>query len=107
MRLSLDWNYFGNNYADYEVKSNDIGLDGKKVYETPWKIPAYSLFDFSASYKFNIGKIAATVSGNIENVFDQEYINTAYDGGAHNWESAYRVFYGFGRQMSLRFKVNF
>ena len=107
LRLSLDWNYFGNNYADYEVKSNDIGLDGKKVYETPWKIPEYSLFDFSASYKFNIGKIAATISGNIENVFDQEYINTAYDGGAHNWESAYRVFYGFGRQMSLRFKVNF
>ena len=107
LRLSLDWNVFSNNYADYEIKSKDMSLNGNKVYDTPWKIPAYSLFDFSASYKFNIGKIGATVSGNIENIFDQEYINTAYDGGGHDWESAYRVFYGFGRQMSLRFKVNF
>ena len=29
------------------------------------------------------------------------------DGGTHDWRSAYRVFYGFGRQMSVKIKVNF
>lgn len=107
LRISLDWNYFSNNYSDYTVSSNDISLNGKKEFSNPWKIPSYSVFDLSASYKFKVGNLDTQISGNIENLFDQEYINSAYDGGGHNWESAYRVFYGFGRQMSLRLKVNF
>jgi len=43
----------------------------------------------------------------VENLFDQEYISQAYDGAGHDWQTAYRVFYGFGRQMSIKLKVNF
>ncbi len=107
LRLSLDWNFFGRNYADYAVTGSDISIGGEKVYETPWRIPSYSTFDLGASYTFDIAGLKTVLSGNVENLFDQEYINSAYDGGGHDWESAYRVFYGFGRQMSLRLKVNF
>ncbi|WP_373726396.1 TonB-dependent receptor, partial [Bacteroides heparinolyticus] len=46
LRLSLDWNFYGRNYADYAVQSNDISLGGEKIYETPWRIPSYSTVDF-------------------------------------------------------------
>lgn len=107
VRLGLQWKYFSDYYADYTVSSNDITLGGSKTFTTPWKTPAYGLFDLSAGYSFKMGGNNATLSGNIENLFDQEYINEAYDGGSHDWDTAYRVFYGFGRQMSLRLKVNF
>ncbi|MDR0895890.1 MAG: carboxypeptidase-like regulatory domain-containing protein [Prevotellaceae bacterium] len=107
LRLSLDWLYFDNNYSDFAMSSSDLILGGEKRYETPWKIPAYSLFNLSAAYSFDMGGMNATLSGNIENIFDQDYIESAYDGGDHTWKSAYRVFYGFGRNMSLRLKINF
>ena len=107
LRLSMDWNFYGRNYADYAVQSNDISLGGQKIYETPWRIPSYSTVDFSGSYAFEIAGLKTTLSGNIENLFNQEYINSAFDGGDHTWKSAYRVFYGFGRNMSLKLKVNF
>lgn len=107
LRLSLDWNFYGRNYADYAVQSNDISLGGEKIYETPWRIPSYSTVDFSGSYAFEIAGLKTTLSGNIENLFNQEYINSAFDGSDHTWKTAYRVFYGFGRNMSLKLKVNF
>ena len=107
LRIGIDWLYRSRNYSDFALSSSDLAMGGEKQYETPWKIPAYSLFDFSAGYTFEIAGMKTTISGNVENIFNQKYINSAYDGGNHNWESAYRVFYGFGRQMSARIKVNF
>ena len=52
-------------------------------------------------------KVRATLSGNVNNVLDQEYIADARDGSAHDWESATRVLYGFGRTYSVRLKFNF
>lgn len=106
-RVGMDWKYFSSYYADYQVSSNDILLGGSKTFVTPWKLPAYSLVDLHASYHFPLGGYRATLSGHIENLFDQEYISEALDGGNHDWASAYRVFYGFGRQMSIKLKVNF
>ncbi|WP_373826090.1 TonB-dependent receptor, partial [Bacteroides heparinolyticus] len=71
LRLSLDWNFYGRNYADYAVQSNDISLGGEKIYETPWRIPSYSTVDFSGSYAFEIAGLKTTLSGNIENLFNQ------------------------------------
>lgn len=107
VRIGLDWKFFSDYYADYTVSASDITLGGEKTFATPWKLPAYSLFDLSAGYSFNLGHQKATLSANIENLFNQEYISEAYDGGAHDWATAYRVFYGFGRQWSLKLKVNF
>ena len=60
-----------------------------------------------ARYTFNIGNVKATLSGNIYNVLDQEYITDALDGANHDWKTAYGIFYGFGRTFNVRLKVNF
>nr|WP_320058399.1 carboxypeptidase-like regulatory domain-containing protein [uncultured Bacteroides sp.] len=107
LHFGVDWNLFARNYADWAMASNDLSLGGSKTFETPWRIPSANTFDLDASYSFKIGTLPAVLSGNVNNLFDQEYISSAYDGGDHNAKSAYRVFYGFGRTMSMRLKVNF
>lgn len=107
LRVGIDYTLFARNYADYALASSDINYDGSKEFSNPWRIPAANLFDLNASYSFKIGNNKAVLYGNVENVFNQEYIADAYDGGDGTWQSAYRVFYGFGRTYSIRLKLNF
>lgn len=107
LRISLDWNFFARNYADYDIDTSNTGLGKEIVIGNPWEIPSYSTFDLSAGYSFDFGKVRATLSGNINNLFNQEYIADARDGSNHDWESATRVFYGFGRTYNVRLKFNF
>ncbi|MEG1660706.1 MAG: TonB-dependent receptor [Bacteroides sp.] len=108
-RVGLDWNLMARNYADFKIQSNDliIGSDKPLTYGNPWKIPSASTFDLSASYAFKIAGLKTVLYGNVNNLFDQVYIADAYDGAGHDWQSAYRVLYGFGRTMSVRLKINF
>ena len=107
LRISLDWNFFARTYADYDIDTSNTGLGKEIVIGNPWEIPSYSTFDLSAGYSFDFGKVRATLSGNINNLFNQEYIADARDGANHDWESATRVFYGFGRTYNVRLKFNF
>ena len=107
LRLGVDWNFFSRNYADYDINASSATQNEPYVLGSPWKIPYYSTFDLNASYSFDFGKIRATLSGNVNNVLDQEYIADARDGNTHDWESATRVLYGFGRTYSVRLKFNF
>lgn len=107
LRLGVDWNFFSRNFADYDINPNTTTPNEPYVIGDPWKIPSYSTFDLSAGYTFDFGKIRATLSGNVNNVLDQEYIADARDGSTHDWESATRVLYGFGRTYSVRLKFNF
>ena len=95
------------NFADYDIDAGNAGFGDEIVVVSPWEIPSYSTFDLSAGYSFDFGKVRATLSGNVNNLFDQEYIADARDGGSHNWETATRVLYGFGRTYSVRLKFNF
>ena len=106
IRIGLDWSFFGRNYSNYSLSSSDLGLGSNLKINTPWRIPSASTFDMFASYTFQIGGLKSVLSGNISNLFDQEYIQYAWDGGG-TWEQAYRVFYGFGRRMNIKLKVNF
>ncbi len=106
-RVGVDYSLFARNYADFALASNDIIMNGEKTFGSPWRIPAANLVDLNASYSFPIGSVKAVLYGNVENLFNQEYIADAFDGGDHNYKSAYRVFYGFGRTYSIRLKLNF
>lgn len=106
LSVGVDWNYYGRNYAEWSFNSNDLVANGEKSYDDPWKMPDANVFDLSARYRFNIGKISATLYGNIDNVFNQEYITDAIDGASHTWKDA-RVFYAWGRTYSVRLKLNF
>ena len=106
LSVGIDWNYYGRNYAEWSFNSSDLVANGEKSYDNPWRIPDANVFDLSARYRFKIGNINATLYGNIDNVFDQEYITDAIDGASHSWEDA-RVFYAWGRTYSVRLKLNF
>ncbi|WP_368113019.1 TonB-dependent receptor [Bacteroides sp. RTP21281st1_E4_RTP21281_210402] len=107
VRLAADWNFFARNYADYDIDAGSAKMGQEILISNPWQIPSYSTFDLSAGYTFDFGKVRATLSGNVNNLLDQEYIADARDGNSHDWESATRVLYGFGRTYSVRLKFNF
>lgn len=91
----------------YDIDAGQAGMGNEYVVTEPWEIPSYHTFDLSAGYSFDFGKVRATLSGNVNNLLDQEYIADARDGSKHDWETATRVLYGFGRTYSVRLKFNF
>lgn len=103
-RVGIDYTMYARNYADFSLSTSD---GGEKTYVNPWRMPTGGQFDLNASYRFKIGNLNATLFGNVNNLFDDTYIVDAYDGNSHDWDTAYRVFYAFGRTYSVRLKVNF
>lgn len=104
LRIGLDWNFAARLFSDYDIDAGNATPGKEYQVAEPWKVPSYHVFDLDAGYTFDFGKVRATLSGNINNLFDQEYIADAWDGST--WEEA-TVFYGFGRTYSVRLKFNF
>ncbi len=109
LRVGMDCVFYGRNYSDWSINASDLSYNINKVveYGTPWRIPAAYVVDMNASYRFKIGNIDAILSGNINNLFDQEYIMDATDGINHDWKTSYGIFYGFGRSYNVKMKINF
>jgi outer membrane cobalamin receptor len=104
-RAGIDGNYFGKNYAYYNISSVGTNLN-PAVFSQPWMIPDAATFDFNLSYRFKMGGFDASLFGNINNLFDTEYIADATDGVDHDWKTS-TVFYGFGRTFSTSLKIKF
>lgn len=104
LRLGLDWNFASRLFADYDIEATDARPGEEYQVQKPWQVPSYHTFDFNAGYTFEFGKITAMLNGNINNLFNQEYIADAWDGTT--WEDA-TVFYGFGRTYSISLKFKF
>lgn len=110
LTVGADYTHYANNYADYVLDVPNAGADPYKYY-TPWKIPHAGVMDVNARYDFKLGGLDAAISGNINNVLDQEYISDARDynarekGGGNS--SNVGVFYGFGRTWTTTLKVRF
>ena len=104
LRLGLDWNYAARLFADYDIEADQATPGKEYQVAKPWKVPSSYTFDLNAGYTFDFGKVSATLSGNVNNLFDQEYIADAWDGST--WEDA-MVLYGFGRTFSVGLKVKF
>lgn len=110
LRVGADYTYWMRNYAEFSVggsNGGDLVMNGYKKYETPWRMPSAGELDLNVSYRFPLGKLWGTIYGNVNNVLDNVSISDAYDGEKHNWQTAYRVFYRFGRNYSVRLKINF
>ena len=96
-RILVDYNYFGNNYADFDP--SDRGSAGSDA----WEIPSYSTVDAALSYGFKLGDFDASVTGRMNNVLNTEYISDARDGS----DLTAQVWYGFGRTFSVSTKIRF
>ncbi len=105
--VGMDYLFYARNYSDWNFNPSDLVLNGSKKYESPWEIPSAGVFDISGGYSFKIGGLDASVSANVFNLFDKEYIVDANDGKDHNKETAYGVFYGFGRTGSVKLRISF
>ncbi len=108
-RIGADWTFSARNYSDYTISMTDIVPNKTYSVAEPWRIPWGNQFDLSASYSFNMAGFKATLFGNVNNLFNYNYVMDAYTatGTAGTWENAYRVFYSFGRTYSLRLKIAF
>lgn len=109
MRVGADWTMASRNYSDLNITASTLQNGGVIVAGEPWRIPWGQQLDLSASYKFDLGGISATVYGNVNNVFNYNYITQAYCpvSAVGTWENAYQAFYSFGRTFSVRMRVNF
>ncbi|MCD8385928.1 MAG: TonB-dependent receptor [Bacteroidales bacterium] len=106
-RIGADWTCNSHNYSDYTVSAPTAG--GVVNVEEPWRIPWGNQLDLNASYRFKLGGMDATLYGNLNNLFNYNYVMDAYTASdtRGTWENAYRVFYSFGRTWSLRLKIQF
>ena len=102
LTVALDYNYYGNHYADFDAtkrtRTDNIG--------DSWEMPDVNLIDLGFRYKFEIAGLSSTINANAYNVFDVEYISKAQDGDYHTSNEAL-VYYGFGRTWSAGLKVKF
>jgi len=107
-KVGLVYNYYDNLYANYDpTDRQDESIAGIQA----WKVPAYGLLDVSLKYDFNIGGLTATLYGNVNNLFNEEYISDAQDGDGNNDgigdALGARVYYGIGRTWTTGLRVKF
>lgn len=108
IRIGADWTLYARNYAYYQVSSSNLTPGKTTTVADPWKAPTASQFDLNASYKFKLAGLNAMISGNVNNLFDYQYLGKVWNprSGAANKDNVYG-FYAFGRTFSTRLKVNF
>ncbi|MGB0840594.1 MAG: hypothetical protein ACPGXL_10660, partial [Chitinophagales bacterium] len=101
--VSLRGIYFDRFYSDFEPTQLAIG-SGNEDRDT-WRIPAYSLWDIHAGYRFKVGNSRCKVNGSVLNLLDTRYISDAStrDGFLAN---EIEVFFGTGRRFSVGFEVS-
>ena len=112
MRLSADWTAFFRTYSDIYISSSSFkGTTNGEIIKagTPWRIPWGNTLDVSASYRFKLGGLDATIYGNVNNLCNYNYVTQCQTptGDIGTWRNANRLFYSFGRTYSLKLKVNF
>lgn len=110
-RIGGDWTVAARNYSDLNITADQIPSTNNGVLKagTPWEMPWGQMLDLNASYTFDIAGLKATVFGNVNNLFNYNYITQSYTpvGKVGTWENAYQAFYSLGRTWSIRMRVNF
>lgn len=102
LKIGADYTYYGRNFSDFDPTNRTSEEDQVDA----WQLPDAYYLDVNAKYKFKLGKLDATIYGNVNNIFDIEYIADATDGIDHDVNSSI-VFYGFGRTWTTGLKVKF
>jgi outer membrane receptor protein involved in Fe transport len=105
VKLGVDYNYYGRLYAYFDPETR-TSEPASGVNPDAWKVPDYNLVDLFLSYYFKMGNYKATLTGNINNVFDAQYVSDARDGVTHSWSDAL-VYYGWGRSWVTTLKIKF
>jgi hypothetical protein len=112
-RFGAEYTLYDRNYAYYSLSGSNLSLGKEMNLLQPWKIPTGGCLDMRASYSFEIGKVRATLSGNINNVLNQLYIEKAWNPSTVSENitevNANNVYFYFakGTTYNVRLKINF
>ena len=104
LKFGMDYNYYDKLYAFFDPSGRTAEPEGQNP--DAWELPSYQLVDVFMRYRFDLGTYRATLVGNINNLFDTEYVSDARDGASHTWTDA-EVYYGWGRSWSISLKIVF
>lgn len=102
LKVAADFNYYARHYSNYYLDNRTNPNDRADS----WKLPDFGTVDVRAQYVFKIAGLDATVYGNVNNLFNKEYISEATDGANHERSTA-KVWYGFGRTWTSGLRVRF
>jgi outer membrane cobalamin receptor len=112
-RIGGEYTLQARNYSYYSFNGSNLNVGKSMSVIEPLILPVGGALDLRASYHFEIGKCDATISGNINNLLDQYYIEKAWNpssisstGGEANMDNIH-FFYSYGRTFNLRLKVAF
>jgi outer membrane receptor protein involved in Fe transport len=112
-RAGVEYTLYDRNYAYYSFSGSNLQLGKEMNLLQPWRIPTSGSMDMRASYSFPIGKVNATLSGNINNVLNQIYIEKAWNPETVSQVvkevNADNVYFYFckGITYNVRLKINF
>ena len=112
-RIGGEYTLQARNYSYYSFSGSNLNVGKSMSVIEPLILPVGGALDLRASYHFEIGKCNATISGNINNLLDQYYIEKAWNpssisstGGEANMDNIH-FFYSYGRTFNLRLKLAF
>ena len=112
-RVGAEYTLYDRNYAYYSFSGSNLQLGKEMNLLEPWKIPTGGSMDMRASYSFEIGGVRATLSGNINNLLNQLYIEKAWNPNTVSENitevNADNVYFYFakGTTYNVRLKINF
>jgi hypothetical protein len=112
-RIGAEYTLYDRNYAYYSFSGSNLQLGKEMNLLEPWRIPTAGSMDMRASYNFEIGGVRATLSGNINNVLNQLYIEKAWNPNTVSENitevNANNVYFYFakGTTYNVRLKINF
>ena len=112
-RIGAEYTLYDRNYAYYSFSGSNLQLGKEMNLLQPWRIPTGGSLDMRASYHFQIGGVNATLSGSINNVLNQLYIEKAWNPETVSQNvkevNADNVYFYFskGTTYNIRLKINF
>ncbi len=113
-RIGAEYTLYDRNYAYYSFSGSNLSIGKTMNIVAPWKIPTYGTMDFRCSYRFQIGKLDATLSANVNNLLGTYHIEKAYNPTTASASTDAEVdvskvymFFSQGRTWSARLKLNF
>ena len=112
-RIGAEYTVYDRNYAYYSFSGSNLQLGKEMNLLKPWLIPTAGSMDLRASYHFPIGKVNATISGNVSNLLNQLYIEKAWNPTTVSENitevNADNVYFYFskGTTYNVRLKINF
>lgn len=101
--LRAEWRYNDRFWADFDPSKRTNPDDKSDSY----RIPAYHLVNLNASYLWNVNRrIALKLFCNINNVFNESYIERSKDGSGHD-KSSFTGYWGAPRNFNCGMSLSF